>query len=213
MVISLTTTNLFENSNSKIFSSYFSESSFAKTLQKLTKCGEYNKTKKRKRPMYCFGSTITCTQYPKFSVCGKQHILPSPYSKSKPGNDGYKIIWTVWIQKFLKEVETHVLHYLHNFCEDNTLKKMTLFNIELVRKLIPECLRLGNSFFTHMTVFGTVNKEDGSMPIHFDERDLISCVFHLGSVQKGGETSYYNGDKSDNPGQPVHQVSFKHGNL
>ena len=90
---------------------------------------------------------------------------------------------------------------------------MTLFNIEMVRKLIPECLRLGNSFFTHMTVFGTVNKEDGSMPIHFDERDLISCVFHLGSVQKGGETSYYGGDKADNPGPPVHQVSFKHGNL
>ena len=44
------------------------------------------------------------------------------------------------------------------------------------------------------------------MPIHFDERDLISCVFYLGSVQKGGETAYYNGDKPDNPGQPDHQV-------
>ena len=168
---------------------------------------------KRKCPMYCFKSTITCTQYPKFSVCGKQRVLPRPYSKSKPGNDGYKIIWTAWMQEFLKEVELHVLHYLHNFREDHTLKKITLFNIEMVRKLVPACPRLGDSFFTHMTVFDTLNKEDGSIPIHFDERDLISCVFHLGSVHKDGETSYYEGDRSDNPGQPVHQVSFTHGNL
>ena len=117
------------------------------------------------------------------------------------------------MQEFLKEVETHVLHYLYNFCKDKTLRKMTLFNIEMVRKLVPECLRLGNCFFTHMAIFGTVNKEDRSMPIYFDERDLISCVFHLGSVHKGGETSYYGCDKPDKPGLPVHQVSFRHGNL
>jgi len=67
-------------------------------------------------------------------------------------------------------------------------------------KIIPECLRLGDSFFTHMSVFGTVNKEDGEMPIHFDERDLISCVYHLGKVLHGGSTSFYSGDKPDKPG-------------
>ena len=147
----LVTTNLLQNSN-KSFSSYFSELSFCKTLQKMNKCGEYNKTKKRKCPIYYLSSTITCTRYPKFSVCGKQHILPRPYSRSKSGNDGYNIIWTVWMQEFLKEVEIHVLHYLHNFCDDKSLKKMTLFNIEIVKRLVPECLWLDNSFFTHMTV-------------------------------------------------------------
>ena len=62
---------------------------------------------------------------------------------------------------------------------------MTLFNIGLAQKIVPECLRLGNTFFTHMSVFGTVDKADGEMPIHFDEQDLISCVFHLEKPKKG----------------------------
>ena len=80
-------------------------------------------------------------------------------------------------------------------------EKLTLFIIQLAKKIISECLRLGDSFFTHMSVFGTVNKEDGEMPIHFDEHDLISCVFHLGKVSKGGSTSYYEGTKPEKPGK------------
>ena len=64
-----------------------------------------------------------------------------------------------------------------------------------------------------MTVFRTVNKEDGEMPIHFDERDLISCVFHLGKVSKGGSTSYYEGTRPEKPGKRIHQVPFFHGTL
>ena len=114
---------------------------------------------------------------------------------------------------FFIEVERHVLHYLHNFCPDKQLRKVTLLNIELARKIIPQCLRLGGSFFTHMSVFGTINKEDGKMPLHFDERDIISCVFHLSEVKSGGSTSYYSGDSPDTSGERIHQVKFKHGTL
>ena len=117
------------------------------------------------------------------------------------------------MQAFIKEVEHEVLHYLHNICPDPKMKKLTLFNIQLSKNIIPECLRLGDSFFTHMTVFGTVNKEDGEMPIHFDERDLISCVFHLGKVEKGGSTSYYEGSRPDIPMKKIHKVRFRHGTL
>ena len=117
------------------------------------------------------------------------------------------------MQSFIKEVEHQGLHYLHNIYPDKNMKKLTLFNIELAKKIIPECLRLGDSFFTHMTVFETVNKEDGVIPIHYDERDLISCVFHLGQVSKGGSTSYYDGTKADNPGKRIYQVPFIHGTL
>ena len=163
--------------------------------------------------MYCFGSTIMCTRFPKFFCEGKPQILPRPYHTSKPGSKGYEIIRSPWMQSFLKEVEYHVLHYLHNICEDKALRKMALFNIELARKIIPECLRLGDTFFTHMSVFGTVNKADGQMKIHFDERDLISCIFHLGETTKGGATSFYAGSKAEEPGDCIHQVPFKHGNL
>ena len=87
------------------------------------------------------------------------------------------------MQSFLSDVEFQVLHNLHNICEDKELSKKTLFYIALSRNIIPECLRLGNSFFTHMTVYGTIDKKDGEMPLHFDARDVISCVFHLGNVK------------------------------
>ena len=95
------------------------------------------------------------------------------------------------MRSFLHEVEYHVLHYLRNFCLDKTLKKITLLNIELSHKIIPPCLRLGGSCFTHMSVFGTVNKDDGQMPKNYNERDIISYVFHLDKVNSGGSTSYY----------------------
>ena len=41
-----------------------------------------------------------------------------------------------------------------------------------------------------MSDFDAFNKEDGDMSIHFDERDIISCVFHLGKVKTGGGTCY-----------------------
>ena len=98
------------------------------------------------------------------------------------------------MQTFFREVETHVLHYLHNFVEDRHVKKLTLFNIELSKRIIPECLRLGDSFFTHMSVFGTLNKNDGQMALHFDERD------HLWEVKEGGSTLYFNGNSNQEPG-------------
>ena len=64
-----------------------------------------------------------------------------------------------------------------------------------------------------MTVFGTIDKKDGDMPLHFDERDVISCVFHLGSVKRGGEICYNDGQSQKIPGKQIHKVSFRHGTL
>ena len=77
---------------------------------------------------------------------------------SKPNHNCYEIIRSSWMCSFIKEVEHHVLHFLHNKCKDKVLKKMTLFNIKLAKKIIPECLRLGDIFFSHMTIFGTISK-------------------------------------------------------
>ena len=51
------------------------------------------------------------------------------------------------------------------------------------------------------------------MPLHFDEKDIISCIFYLGKVKNGWSTSYYSGDSPDAPGKRIHQVKFKHGTL
>ena len=211
--ITICCTNILIDKENKPFHTLFCKTSYQKTLRDLISCGEYNKTQKRSTPMYCFGSTITCTRFPKFFAEGKPQIQPRPYFTSKPNQKGYEIIRKPWMQSFLKEAELQVLHYLHNLCSDTKLKKITLLNLELSKKIIPECLRLGDIFWTHMSVFSTLNKEDGQMPIHFDERDVISCVFHLGKVLEGGATSYYSGDHAMEPKDKIHSVPFHHGTL
>ena len=117
------------------------------------------------------------------------------------------------MQYFFKQIEYYVLHYLHNLCEDRKQRKLALLHTELTKRLIPECLQLGDTFFTHMSVFGTLYKKDGQMPLHFDERDIISCVFHLGTVSKGGATLYYNGETPSDPGEQIYSVPFNRGTL
>ena len=115
--------------------------------------------------------------------------------------------------RFFKHVEEHVIEYLSKMSKHDKNAKLTLFFVTLAKQIIPECLRLGDKFFTHMTVFGTMGKEDGELPLHFDEKDIISSVFHLGKVFLGGNTQYYNGTTAKHPGNEIHSVPFLHGNL
>ena len=119
--MSLCYTNILHDDNNKEYKQYFSELSYHKTLKTLIVCGEYNKTKKRSTPMYCYGSTITCTRFPKIFCDGKPQILPCLYYSSKPDHSGYNIIKTSWFHSLVGEIENYVLHYLHNFVEDNEL--------------------------------------------------------------------------------------------
>ena len=135
MSVVLWQTNLLSHKDNIEFKAYFSETSYPKTLRKLITSGECNKTKKRKTPMYCFGSTITCTQFPKFFEDGRPQILPRPYYTSKPGSRGYSIIWTGWMQSFIQEVEYHVLHYLHNLCPTNEMKKLPCYKFNYQKRL------------------------------------------------------------------------------
>ena len=64
-----------------------------------------------------------------------------------------------------------------------------------------------------MSKFVTLNKQDGQMPLPFDERDIISCVFHLDKISKGGANLYYNGDSPNEPGKQVYSVPFNQGTL
>ena len=77
------------------------------------------------------------------------HILPRSYQTSKPNNKGYSLIREEWMQSFLKTIEGYVLHYLQNLCEDQIQKKLALFHIQLSKRLIPDCLRMGDTGFTH----------------------------------------------------------------
>ena len=93
--ITICHTNILKTNDSNVFLvPFFSETSLLKTLKNLISFGEYNKTKKRKTTLFCFGSIIICTIFPKFFSQGKPQILPRPYYTSKPGHKGYNIICT-----------------------------------------------------------------------------------------------------------------------
>ena len=79
-----------------------------------------------------------------------------------------------------------------------------MFQIARSRKHIPESLRLVGTFFTHCTVIGTFEYIDASITAHFDEKDLISAVFHAGSVNSGGKTVYYDSNKKKIIGNRVY---------
>ena len=64
-----------------------------------------------------------------------------------------------------------------------------------------------------MSIFGTLNKNDGQMPLHLDKRDLISSVFHLWEVKESGSTLYFNSNSNQEPGEEVYQVLFRYGTL
>ena len=134
-----------------LYKSIFTEMSFHRILKNFITCGKYNKMKKRIKPRYCYGKTTTCTRFPKLFSNDKPHILPRPYFSFKLHQSGYYIIWTRWFHSLVREIENHVVHYLHNIVE----KRIALFNIKMLQTIILECLRLVDSFFTHMSVFGT----------------------------------------------------------
>ena len=76
------------------FQSYFSPVSISGTFDVLKSCGVYFKTPKRKVAMYCYGSSITASQFPKFIKNNKHCMLPRSYETSKPGKPGYKLLRT-----------------------------------------------------------------------------------------------------------------------
>ena len=78
---------------------------------------------------------------------------------------------------------------------------------------IVEYLQLGDSFFTYMTAFGILNKQNGEMLMHFHKRGVISCIFFIDKVTKGGENVYFNGDKLDISGEILYNVPFVHDTL
>ena len=64
-----------------------------------------------------------------------------------------------------------------------------------------------------MTIVGIMNQSGGNIPVHLDNPDVISDLFHIINVTLGGATNYYDGLTIKNPGNYVHSVPFQHGRL
>ena len=63
-----------------------------------------------------------------------------------------------------------------------------------------------------MVIIGKLDNK-GDVPLHFDEKDCITALIHLGKSVKGGATQYYNGDTISNKGSMKAQIPFRHGQI
>ena len=71
--------------------------------------------------------------------------------------------------------------------------KLVIDLMNYSEKVIPQSLRLCNTFFTQMVIVGKCNEINNGKPPHLDEDDIISCVITLRSPNNGGDTDYYDG--------------------
>ena len=203
--------NMFKDHS--VFKSYFSAMSIDATYKKLRLSGTYFKTKKRSISMSCYGSTITAAQFPKFIKNGVHHILPRPYESSKPGGDGYKLMHSSWFEALLKQIEEGVYYFLENIHPDKNIASKIWNKMNLCKSIVPKELRISNTFFTHMTVLGNYADSGDGIPAHFDEKDIITALFHIGNVSEGGGTIYYDGRSVSDKGNSMYTIPFKHGRI
>ena len=206
------TGNLLNHDTS--YHSYFSETCFFQTFQILSKGGTRMTTKKRKVPMYLFGSTIMGTRFPIYFEDGGFHPLPRPYGPFKPGNLGYTLSRKFWFMKFVEDIEGVTIYFLIYLYPNKKIANDILMKIQIAKTIIPHTCRISDSFFTHMTVLGNLGKKDcREIPVHTDKKDIITALVHFGSVTDGGFTMYYDGDDEENYGRLSNCISFKHGRI
>ena len=118
----------------------------------------------------------------------------------------------LWFKELVHTIEQSVLFFVEELNPDIKKRKDILDKISKVKELVPKDLRIANSFFTHLTVLGDLKDGCGMNP-HFDEKDIITAIFHVGSTTEGGSTLYYNGLSVDQVGVTMKEIKFKHGRL
>lgn len=176
------------------------------------KGGTYVKTPKRAIANYCYGSTKTACKWPIYIKNDKHCILPRPYPKSKPGSTGFKLMMRDWFKEMVIDVEKTVIFFLKNLFPNKDEGKKILKVMKAVRKHVPYELRISGSCFTHMSLIGKLDMKGDIRP-HFDEKDVITALIHLGAGVTGGSTQYYSGSTTTDKGRIEKEISFNHGQI
>ena len=203
--------NLFHHKSD--YQEYFNVTSLPATYQRLVESGEYIKKPKRSIAVYCYGSTVMGARYPLYmNEEGKRCMLPRPYQKCKPGSTGFTLMIEPWFQHFVQDVEKSVLSFLTEMHPNKDKANEILKYIQESKAHIPYECRISGTFFSHMSVIGRM-ANTGEVPIHFDEKDCITALIHLGSVTEGGSTQYFNGSTVKDIGALSKSIPFVHGQI
>lgn len=201
-------------SNKNKYVEYWYKTSYRETYTSIRKTVTCTKGPQRKINMYLFGSTIGRTNYPCYYDKDGYHNLPRPYAHYKPKSIARQTIDRTWFTEFVSDIEKAVIYFLRQLYPYSKKAKMTLFYMELSKKVIPMECRICGSCFNHMTMLGNLKYEVNSeIKAHIDEEDIVTALFHIGEPKSGGSTLYFDGVSSKNKGKIQHVVPFQHGRL
>ena len=116
---------------------------------------------------------------------------------------------TVWFTKFIQDVEFAVIHFFVKHNPDRKKSRYILRQIKKAKKIIPPCCRISGTFFSHMTLLGTMDDNDKGIAGHYDRRDIVTALIHIGDPSSGGATYY----KESEEGIISKKVKCYHGRL
>jgi len=183
-----------------------------KNIEAIKEAALYMRTEKRGADMYCIGSTRGVCAFPRFEYMNNMYdSLPRPYDSSKPGNPMWQIMQTDWFRSIANEVHKLTYAYLQRYCKNDssTMKVLHIFQRSML--ILPDCIKVCGTAFSHINM--TTVEDCQAMNIHIDEDDIFTAVLHLGDVQEGGTTQFYDGFTPNDPGNMVHEEPFEHGKV
>ena len=203
--------NIFKNNPGKYL--YLKNIHWIRIVAKLLHCSTKAPSSKKRSEatlMYGIGSTITATKWPRFLHDGTCHILPRPYKPCKPCGEGWFLMKSQWFIDLVNLMERYVMLYLEEV-EQTFDTRQIISDLKEVKSIVPNCLRISNTFFTQLSITTSDGEED--MEIHVDEGDIINAVFHLGIVKSGGSTLYFKTDGKKEKMSMRHDIPFEHGRV
>ena len=158
---------------------FWSKQNYMEGLKLLKQGGIRMKTKKRNVTMYQFGGTIGWAQTPFYRkhMSQKNHMLPRPVVSCRPGNFGHILLnQSNWIYHLAKLVEKYTLYFFKN---DNYFwSKIIMNKTKVCKRIIPECLRICDTFFTSMIVVGNFSGSR-EIPLHKYSDDCINVIVSI----------------------------------
>ena len=207
--------------SSKSYYSYLHLDNYRETVVWIASCAKRASTDSRKNPFFQFGSTTGSAKYPKFRASkdsDAESMLPRPVVCCRPNKLGWHLQQHSWLIDLVSDIETYTILYIKENRNFFPHAEELLLQLHDFKHGVDSNLLICETFFNQMIMIGELDR-NGDMNLHVDKEDAVSCVLHLGEVNKGGSTNYYNGLKAGKNvpasfnGDLVHSVPFEHGRL
>ena len=132
-------------------------------------------------------------------------MLPRPFFKRRPNSRHNKIFEQHWLCHLLQLMEQLTYdHVKKAFDEEDGVSFISIKQqMDFCKYEIPDCLRVCDTVFNQVVLEYNDTDDPCMIPLHKDEKDLISCILHLGEVDVNdekcdGATIYHNGKNIKN---------------